>query len=466
MSETKDSHGDHGGHHVPPAWIFHAVFVALIIGTVITYYASTIDMGRQVNIVVALAIAVVKASLVCAFFMHLRWDKPFNTVILLVSLGFTALFLGISTLDTAENEWRKDPGYAERKMQEARARQGISYERDGHGAKETGSSGGGSHSGGAADAGETHAAEVAAKAVKQFGVLPKEVAPKDYPLTDALVSLGQQLYWETRMSKSGTISCNSCHDLGRFGVDGLPTSPGHDGTLGGRNSPTSFNAALNVAGQFWDGRADSLEQQATMPITNPIEMGMESGDAVVAVLAGIPGYVEAFKAAFPGEETPLTFANVGKAIGAFERRLLTPSRFDAFMGGAHELLSPQELGGYETFVDVGCATCHTGPGINGGIEKLGKAAFFESKDQGVFEETGKERDRQMFKVPTLRNVTETGPWFHDGGQTDLPQVVRIMAKHQLGKELSDAQVADILAFLSTLTGELDSKLKAKPTLPQ
>lgn len=457
MPETKGSSGDEG--HVPPAWIFHAVFAALVVGTLASTFASTVDLGRQENLAIALGIAVVEAALVCGFFMRLHWDNSFNRVVLVLSLCFTALFISMSVLDTSENEWRKDPAYAEAKM--AKAREWLPKPTDG-GDSERGSTGGGVENGALATA-----REIARKAATQFGVLPKEVAPRGYALTDALVGLGRQLYWETRISNSGTISCNSCHGLDTFGQDGLPTSPGHDGRNGTRNSPTTFNAALNTAGQLWDARVATLEQQALLTITNPVEMGMENGDAVVAVLAGIPGYVDGFKAAFPDEEDPLTFANVGKAIGAFERTLLTPSRFDAFMSGEHELLSPKELRGYGVFVDVGCATCHTQTGFGGGqIEKLGKEEFFESKDQGRFELTGKEGDRQMFKVPTLRNVTETGPWLHDGSLTDLAEVTRMMGRHELGKQVSDEQVGDILAFLATLRGELDAKLKAKPTLPR
>ena len=204
-----------------------------------------------------------------------------------------------------------------------------------------------------------------------FKPLPAEAPAKDNELTAAKIDLGRMLYYETRISKNGKMSCNSCHMLDKYGQDNRPFSPGHEGKLGGRSSPTTYNAALHIA-QFWDGRAPSVEEQAKGPVLNPVEMGMPSADFVVQVLRSIPGYVEAFKAAFPGETDPVTYENFGRAVGAFERKLLTPSRFDDYLKGDKKALTAQEVKGYETFAKTGCVTCHNGPAIGGAMyQKLG-----------------------------------------------------------------------------------------------
>ena len=299
-----------------------------------------------------------------------------------------------------------------------------------------------------------------------FGPLPAEAANPDNPSTPERVALGQVLYVDPRLSKNHDVSCNSCHRLDGYGVDGEPTSPGHKGQRGGRNSPTSFNAALHIA-QFWDGRAADVEEQAKGPVLNPIEMAMPSVEAVELTLRSIPGYAPMFAAAFPGEEQPITFDNMALAIAAFERKLLTPGPFDDFMNGRDDALSAQQLRGLETFVDTGCITCHVGAAVGGGaFQKLGLFKPYETEDTGRMEVTGKEGDRHIFKVPSLRNVAQTGPWFHDGSLTDLDQVVRIMAEYQLGKTLDDAQVADIVAFLGALTGTAPAELVAIPELPE
>ncbi len=307
---------------------------------------------------------------------------------------------------------------------------------------------------------------LAAQARQIFGPLPLEVANPQNPVTDAKVELGQKLYFDPRFSRNHDISCNSCHPLDRFGADGEPTSPGHKGQRGDRNSPTSLNAALHIA-QFWDGREPDVERQALGPPLNPVEMAMADGAAVEGVLRSIPGYAPLFAAAFPDEDEPIRYENFGRAIGAFERRLLTPGRFDAFMQGDHKALTQRERKGLAAFIATGCITCHTGPAVGGGLyQKLGVVRPYETEDPGRFAVTGSEADRGVFKVPALRNVAETGPYFHDGSIASLDEAVRLMAWHQLGRELDAPTRDSIVAFLQTLTARPDPSLTAQPMLPE
>jgi len=298
-----------------------------------------------------------------------------------------------------------------------------------------------------------------------FGPLPADAAIEANPSTPERVELGRKLYADPRLSKNHDVSCNSCHQLDNYGVDSEPTSPGHKGQRGGRNSPTSLNAALHVA-QFWDGRSPDVEDQAKGPVLNPIEMAMPDVAAVETVLRSIPGYAPLFAAAFPGEEQPVSFDNMALAIAAFERKLITPDPFDAFMQGDAAALDAQQLRGLQGFVDAGCITCHIGPAVGGRtFQKLGLVKPYETADAGRFDVTGRESDRGVFKVPSLRNVARTGPWFHDGSISELSEAIRLMAEHQLGKSLEAGQIADIEAFLGTLTGTVPSALAAAPELP-
>lgn len=304
-----------------------------------------------------------------------------------------------------------------------------------------------------------------ATAASIFGALPPVAESASNPLTPEKVDLGRMLYYEPRLSKNHDISCNSCHLLDKFGQDAEPTSPGHLGQRGGRNSPTVYNAALHVA-QFWDGRAANVEEQAKGPVLNPIEMAMPSEEVVVEVLNSIPGYVDAFAVAFPEDPEPLSYDNMAQAIGAFERNLLTPSRFDEFLQGDIAALDETELVGLQTFIEAGCITCHMGPAVGGSVyQKLGLVKAYVTEDQGRFEVTGVEADRLVFKVPSLRNVAETAPYFHDGSISTLNRAVSLMAEHQLGKQLDAQENASIRAFLAALTGEVDESYIAKPTLP-
>ena len=299
-----------------------------------------------------------------------------------------------------------------------------------------------------------------------FAVLPETMASPTAATSPQAIALGKQLYFEARLSKNHDLSCNSCHGLDTYGVDNKPTSPGHKGQLGARNSPTVYNAALHAT-QFWDGRAKDVEEQALGPILNPVEMAMKDEAAVLAVLRSIPEYVAAFKAAFPADKDALTYANVGKAIGAFERTLVPPSRWDKYLAGDDAALTDKERAGLAKFLDVGCNTCHAGPALGGrDFKKLGlvKAWPSEIKDDGRFEVTKDAADKNVFKVPSLRNIDKTGPYFHDGSVKTLEETVKLMGTHQLGKDLSATDVDNIVAFLKSLTGELP-KIE-KPELPK
>jgi cytochrome c peroxidase len=297
-----------------------------------------------------------------------------------------------------------------------------------------------------------YADEVTPESVK-FVFPPLSFADADKQPKE-LVSLGKKLYMDTRFSKNKKLSCNSCHNLSTFGVDREPTSPGHEGKRGNRNSPTVFNASLHVA-QFWDGRAADVEAQALGPVLNPVEMGLSSPAEVEKIIAADKEYTAMFKAAFPAESTPITFANFGKAIGSFERTLITPSRYDEFAAGKADALTAEEKKGLKKFMETGCTACHMGSTFGGGIyQKLGLVKPYETKDLGRYEVTKNETDKLVFKVPSLRNVAETGPYFHDGSVKDLPTAVKLMASHQLGKELSEDDTKSIVTFLNALTGKV------------
>jgi cytochrome c peroxidase len=301
-------------------------------------------------------------------------------------------------------------------------------------------------------------AEVAAirpDAVKaHFAALPTAAENPANPFNAAKVALGRSLFFDPRLSKSGFISCNSCHNLASGGVDGLPTSVGHRWQIGSRNAPTVLNAALHIA-QFWDGRAADVEQHAGMRVLNPREMAMPSGELVIERLGSIPDYVAAFKDAYPGETDPLNYQNVAKAIAVFERTLLTPSRFDKFLAGDAQALSPQEKAGLKKFVDTGCVTCHNGAVVGGNMyQKFGVVRKPESlTDPGRFEVTKNEADRYVFKVPSLRNIALTAPYFHDGSVWVLEEAIQIMADVQAGKKLGLEETASIAKFLRALSAD-------------
>jgi cytochrome c peroxidase len=303
-------------------------------------------------------------------------------------------------------------------------------------------------------------------ALAAFVALPEVAAPTDYELTDEIIELGRLLYYEERISISQELSCNSCHLLDQYGVDGLQFSLGHDGVPVGRNSPTVYNAALHVA-QFWDGRAADVEEQAQGPILASGEMGMPDPDYVIYVLNTIPGYLPLFEAAFPGDPEPINYDNVGRAIGAFERKLITPGRFDALLNGDENALNEQEKRGLALFVSTGCTTCHYGDTIGGKrYAIMGQVhPYPDLADEGRFIITGNEADMFSFKVPSLLNIAETGPYLHDGSIISLEEMVRLMAFYQLDRELTDTQVTDITAFMKALTGEIPWDYIAVPEFP-
>ena len=295
---------------------------------------------------------------------------------------------------------------------------------------------------------------------------PQEIAGK--PATGAEIELGKMLYFDPRLSQSHNISCNTCHQLGLGGDDDLPTSIGHKSQKGARNAPTVLNSVFNTA-QFWDGRAADLKEQAGGPIQNPIEMGITHQHAI-EMLKGIPGYQAKFEAAFPGQKDPITIDNVESAIAAFEATLITPNApFDKYLRGDANALTAEQKEGLRVFVERGCATCHNGINIGGGmyapfgvVERLG-ADILPPADKGRFQVTKSVSDEYVFKVPTLRNIELTAPYFHTGNVWDLKQAVGVMGTAQLGTQLTDAEVARITAFMHALTGEQPKV--AYPTLP-
>ena len=300
-----------------------------------------------------------------------------------------------------------------------------------------------------------------------FAALPAVMESASNPITEGKIALGRMLYYEPRLSKSQEISCNSCHLLDKYGVDQQATSDGHKGQMGNRNAPTVYNAAGHFI-QFWDGRAADVEEQAKGPVMNPVEMAMSSPEEVLAVLKSMPEYVDAFKRAFPEENDPVTYDNLAKAIGAFERRLVTPARWDRFLAGDQNALTAEEKAGFRTYMEAGCQTCHAGAYVGGSMfQKLGMVkAWPDPSDPGREKATKSETDRMVFKVPSLRNISETGPYYHDGKVNTLDQAVSAMADYQLGKTLTDAQVKSIVTWLATLTGDIPADYIKEPVLPK
>jgi cytochrome c peroxidase len=301
--------------------------------------------------------------------------------------------------------------------------------------------------------------------------------PADNPQSAAKIELGKKLYFDPRLSSNGTVSCNSCHNVMAGGDDNRPVSVGVDGKTGGRSAPTVWNSAF-LSVQFWDGRAPSLEEQAKGPVTNPVEMGMKDWNAVVKTLKAISGYEPLFKAAFK-DENSITADNAVKAIAAYERTLITPnSPYDRYVKGDSTALTEQEVRGMNAFAEAGCIACHSGPNFSGPQLPMGTGLYhkfptiagseYDTKyklleDTGRHQVTGKESDKNTWRVPTLRNVALTAPYFHNGAVPTLDEAVRVMAKTQLNKELTDKQVEDIVAFLNSLTGEFPKQ--TMPRLP-
>jgi len=302
-------------------------------------------------------------------------------------------------------------------------------------------------------------------------------APANNPTTAAKVELGKTLFFDPRLSSTGTVSCNSCHNVMLGGEDNRAFSMGVHGQLGGRSAPTVWNSAFNSV-QFWDGRADSLEAQAAGPVTAGVEMGMKSWDDVVARLETIPGYLDAFKAAF-GDTAAISKDNATKAIAAYERTLITPnSPYDRYVKGDKTALNEQQIRGMNSFSQNGCVNCHSGAAFNGPKMPAGKGFYVNFptftdnsyvkkygllKDKGRGDVTKQAADNHKYKVPVLRNITLTAPYFHNGSAKTLDEAVKVMAKVQLNKELGNEEVNDIVAFLNALTGEFPKQ--SLPRLP-
>lgn len=291
------------------------------------------------------------------------------------------------------------------------------------------------------------------------------------------VELGKMLYFDPRLSKDGTVSCNSCHNVMNGGSDNLAVSTGVRGQRGNRNSPTVFNAAF-LSVQFWDGRSPNLKEQAKGPLVNPIEMGNKNHKEVVDRVAKIPGYVSAFKNVYPGNES-LNIENLAQAIAAYEKTLVTVnSRFDSYQNGEENALTDLEKKGWETFKVVGCTSCHSGDHFAGPELPEGQGFYMKfptfpntkfdktykfTKDKGRSDVTKNKADTHMFRVPTLRNIALTAPYFHNGAVKELDEAVKVMAKTQLNKDLSDEEVNSIVAFLKSLTGNITQQ--TAPVLP-
>jgi cytochrome c peroxidase len=285
-------------------------------------------------------------------------------------------------------------------------------------------------------------------------------SPGNDSVTAARIALGRRLFFENRVSMDGNVSCAHCHLPDKQASDGLPKAIGVFGKENPRNAPSIFNAALNFK-QHWRGERESLEDQAEKSLLGPASFGNPDQATAMSKLKAIPAYAGAFAKAFPGDQDPINSKNWGVAVGAFERMLLTPAKFDAFLAGDVSALTNQELAGLRKFIDLGCASCHNGPGVGGNsFQKFGvvsdywKATGVTTPDKGRADVTKNDADLFVFKVAGLRNVAQTAPYFHDGSVEDLTKAVKIMGKTQLGQDLSDKDAADIVAFLGALTGPI------------
>ena len=314
---------------------------------------------------------------------------------------------------------------------------------------------------------ESGKVQVDSDALKLFSPLPAVMASPDNPVTATKLELGRMLYYDPRLSANQKISCNTCHPLDAYGAESTKVSTGFKNQKGNRNAPTVYNAAGHFA-QFWDGRAPTVEEQAKGPIMNPVEMAMPSHAVAVDVLKSMPEYVALFQASFPDAKDPVTYNNMALAIGAFERGLVTPSRWDSFLAGNQAALTDAEKAGFNTFAAVGCQWCHNGPYVGGAAyQKLGVVKPWpDQADAGRYQVTKDDADKMVFKVPSLRNIEKTGPYFHDGSVATLDQAIRNMAVHQRGEQLTDAQVKSIESWMDSLTGPIPTSYIKPPSLPK
>ncbi len=286
-----------------------------------------------------------------------------------------------------------------------------------------------------------------------FGVIPDKM-PGSENDSIAMINLGRKLFFDNRLSVNDNQSCNTCHNVlnKKAGVDNLHLSPGVFGKLGTRNSPTVLNSGFHIA-QFWDGRVKNLEEQIRTPLFNPLQMAMPDEKYLVDKISSIPEYKELFEKAFPDKAGKITFGQITVSISSFQRTFRTNDRFDDFQRGKYKALTADEIKGLEVFLATGCANCHKGPMLGGNsFQKMGVKKHYENKeDTGRFKITAVEDDMYVFKVPSLRNVALTAPYFHDGSQSTLDLAVKKMAELQLGKNLSEQEIESIVIFLNALT---------------
>ena len=304
-----------------------------------------------------------------------------------------------------------------------------------------------------------------------FKPLPADFGDAQHPLSPERVALGKMLFFDPRVSLDGTTNCAKCHQPFLYGADGLSKAIGVKDRTGRRNAPTVLNTALQLS-QHWNGDRADVEDQAMKALLGPASFGNPDYPAAMAKLAAIPGYRPSFEKVFPSEKEPVTPENWAKAIGAYVRTLASPSPFDSYLKGEAGALSAREQSGLRKFIANGCAGCHNGVGVGGAMyakfgvfEDYSKATGSKTLDPGRIEVTKDPGDQHVFKVPPLRNVAKTPPYFHDGSVESLPEAVRIMARIQLGKTLSDGDVGDIVAFLGSLTGTLPRDFVTMPELP-
>ena len=310
------------------------------------------------------------------------------------------------------------------------------------------------------------------KQAKQiFAPLPQVMLSDKNPITPEKAKLGKMLFYESRISVDGTVSCTKCHPIGLYAADGLRKSIGNNCKFNPRNAPTVLNAAGQISAH-WIGNRVDVEDQAKQSVIGPPSFGMPSYEAVESKLKGIKGYIDLFKEAFPGESNPVTVDNFAKAVGSFERTLVTPSRFDSFLKGNAAALREQEKKGLKTYIEAGCIMCHSGPNAGGQtyqkfgiVEPYWKYTKSEPIDEGRYLVTKNEADKYVFKVPIHRNVVNTSPYFHDGSVEKLEDAVWIMGKIQLGKDLNQSQVGEIVTFLRSLTGQIPEDALRVPLLP-
>ncbi len=309
------------------------------------------------------------------------------------------------------------------------------------------------------------------QAQRIFQPLPKDMGTNEYPVTPERVALGRKLFFDPRFSLDGTVSCSRCHQPALYGTDALSKPLGVKSLVNPRNSPTVLNAALQMAAH-WRGDRKNVEDQATKALIGPPSFGQPDLATAMAKIKSINEYGPLFQKAFPHEKDPITPENWGLAIGAYERTLVTPAPFDAYLRGNTKALSPVARAGLGKFISTGCTTCHNGVDVGGGMfQKFGvmedywNATGSKEPDKGRFDVMNNPADMYVFKVPSLRNVAMTPPYFHDGSVASLPDAVHVMARVQLGKQLSDEDTKDIVAFLNSLTGELPKNFSEAPVLP-